>query len=116
MSDVIIGDVRLRSERGIITEPLTYDSPALDAILFPHLFPDGYGSFKPRSAIRIPLYSSLLLESVDNRFRDDTAYSFFLSDRKIKMQLLGYAHSEGCKSAKMVLKKCVTDYIASHCL
>ena len=72
-------------------ETVTYSDPNLEAKIFPHLFPYGFGSWKrPASkttAFTLGAYHKLRLLHADRRWANDRCYPFFAFDRNMKARI-----------------------------
>lgn len=79
----------------------------LEAKLFPHLFPDGKGSWsKQNFAYTLGQYHKHRLLQIDRRLANDKLYLCFAFDRNMKYRILSYPHIPNLSNANK--KKNVT--------
>ncbi len=78
----------LKSLRDIIF--VNYNDPDLEAKRWPHLFPEGNGSWKKRTSLKQQTYVKHRLLGIDPRFRKNNEFMFFWYDRLLKERLLYY--------------------------
>lgn len=61
----------------------------LEAKIFPHMFPDGFGSWhKQKNALTLGQYHKHRLLHIDRRWANDKLYLFFAFDRNMKYRIL----------------------------
>ena len=66
-------------------KPLSFEDPALEAKLFPHLFPYGKGSWQRMlGGITLGAYHKMRLHYVDQRWANDCYYFYFAFDQAMK--------------------------------
>ena len=61
----------------------------LDALLFPHLFPDGLGGYRQHEHQKFSEYARRRLLGLDGRFENDPAYLMWLLEEHMKKRLSG---------------------------
>ena len=66
-----------------------YTLDNIDAMLFPHLFPDGHGGYPQHTGKKFSEYARRRLLGQDGRFEKDSAYVMWLLEEHLKKRLSG---------------------------
>ena len=78
-----------RSELQDLRAKAKRDIDNIDAVLFPHLFPDGQGGYRPHVYYKFSEYARKRLLSKDGRFEADPAYVMWLLEEQMRKRLSG---------------------------
>lgn len=81
------------------------NSEDLEAKGFVHLFPGGFGSYKPKGTVSHRVYCQYLLLHVAERFRQSPLFIFFMIDRYIKTSMINFNHFVVGPAGKNAMEK-----------
>ena len=78
-----------RSDLQELRRKASHTGVNIDAVLFPHLFPDGQGGYDPDAHQKFVEYARKRLLGQDGRFEADAAYIMWLLEEQMKKRLSG---------------------------
>ena len=78
-----------RSDLQELRRKAMHTGVTIDAVLFPHLFPDGQGGYDPDAHQKFVEYARKRLLGQDGRFEADAAYIMWLLEERMKKRLSG---------------------------